>query len=239
MSEINENILDSAVKRVGEITEEYQEYVRDKYNKHLAGTSPVFYSILDNSTRKYQRQVISECADSFLKLCKAAGVVASVALLRSFRSSISFYVKQAFSQYKNTVSLEFSKFREGISEASMRESFLKEALKARFDAMNFMLGKDDIIISAGRRSYHLSNYVRMLFESEAASKFVMQTVIDAKNDGAIGIKISDHGTVCKICEEFEGKTYLFANNGLSKLLRGLPPFHPNCRHFIIPVYEDN
>lgn len=238
MSEIDSKILDASSRRVQKLAEDYQKYIQEKYNLHLAGTSPVFYSILDNATRKYQRQIISECVDGFLDLCKAAGVSVSLALLKRFRSSITFYVKSAFSQYKNTVSLEFSKFREGIMEASMRESFLKEALKARFNAQQFMLGKDDIIISVGKRSYHLSNYIRMVMEAEASAKFVMQTVMDAKKDGAIGIKISDHGTVCKICEEFEGKTYLFANGGLSKLWRGLPPFHPNCRHFIIPVYAN-
>ena len=102
-----------------------------------------------------------------------------------------------------------------------------------------MLGKEDIVISVGKRSFKLSNYLRIVVEQEVRNKFNLSLFKKAKLSGAIGIRISDHNTKTKLCDQYEGKTYYFANNGLSQLKDGLPPFHVNCQHFIIPIYANN
>lgn len=239
MTSIDDEILDAYSKKVQKLSEEYQRFIESKFNKHVLGTSSVFYPMLNNFTSRFQNQVIQKCIEGFKSLCAAAGVALGASVLKRFTRSVSFYIKHAFSQYKNIINFQFSKVREELLEAKFREGYLKRLLEARVSAANFMLNNKDIIISVGKRSYHLSNYVRIVMESEAASKFVLQTVLNARKDGAIGIKISDHNTVCRICDEFEGKTYLFNNGDFAKLYRGLPPFHPNCRHFIIPVYANN
>ena len=99
-----------------------------------------------------------------------------------------------------------------------------------------MAGREDIVISVGKRSFKLSSYMKIVVEQEISSKFNIALFKHAKRNGAIGIRISDHNTKTKLCEQYEGKTYYFANNGLDALKDGLPPFHINCKHFIIPVY---
>ena len=99
-----------------------------------------------------------------------------------------------------------------------------------------MLSKADVVISVGKRSFHLSSYLRLVIEQEVRTKFNFALFSKAIKDGAIGIRISDHNTKTALCDQYEGKTYLFEKDGLSALKDGLPPFHINCKHFIIPIY---
>jgi len=52
------------------------------------------------------------------------------------------------------------------------------------------------------------------------------------------VEVSDHGTECEDCEEYEGNIYSISGEDPNySFLDQEPPFHPNCMHFIIPYIE--
>lgn len=239
MVDFDENILSSAEHSMQEAVDAYEEAMELYFNKHANGSSSAFYSLLNNKTKQIKDKCYNILVGCFRKLCLAAGVPLVKKIFSSFSSSIRFYLNQAFGQYKSVYTNLFSKYREQLSEQQLRDKLFKDVLKAQGNVRKMMLKKEDIVISVGRRSFHLSNYLRIVAEQEVRTKFVYSTLQQARDSGAIGIRISDHNTKTKLCDLYEGKTYLFKNNGLAKLKHGLPPFHVNCKHFIIPVYANN
>lgn len=239
MEYLDEDILNEAEKELQKIAEEYEAYLASKFNLHANGNSSVFYNYLNVKTRETQDKCYKVLVNCFKELCAAASIPLFKGILNMFKKSVTSYLKEAFSQYKGVYVSLFSKYREQLSEEALRSSLFKDVLRAKGNVKRFMLGKEDVIISVGKRSFHLSNYLRIVAEQEVRQKFVYSTLMLAKKDKAIGIRISDHNTKTKLCEQYEGKTYLFKNNGLAALKNGLPPFHVNCKHFIIPVYANN
>ena len=68
--------------------------------------------------------------------------------------------------------------------------------------------------------------------SEAYNYFTEQRFI---SNGGDVVLISNHGTTTPICKEFEGK--YFSLRGLTRglpILPYQPPFHPNCKHIMLP-----
>lgn len=239
MEFLDEDILNEAEKELQRIVEEYEAYLSSKFNTHATGSSSVFYNYLNHKTKEVQEKCYNVLVNCFKELCAAASIPLFRGVFNLFKKSVSSYLKEAFGQYKSVYTSLFSKYREQLSEETLRSSLFKDILKAKGNIKKFMLGREDVVISVGKRSFHLSNYLRIVAEQEIRQKFVYSTLMLAKKEGAIGIRISDHNTKTKLCELYEGKTYLFKNNGLAALKNGLPPFHVNCKHFIIPVYANN
>lgn len=238
MDESFEDIIDKALENADKILEDYESYITDKFNAHALNNSPIFYSQLNRKSKEAKKSCLDVIISCFKKVCLAASIPLFKNIFKAFKDSISSYIGSAFSQYKSVCTSLYSKTK-AASESALRESFLKSLAEAKKKARDFMLKREDIVISVGKRSYHLSNYIRIVLEQEVREKFNFSLLKDAKNKGAVGIRISDHNTKTKLCDIYEGKTFYFANNGLSALRHGLPPFHINCKHFIIPIYANN
>ena len=236
MDEIFEELLNDGIRNINNIVSEYEAYLAEKFNIYSLNNSDVFYSQLNRKTTEAKSSCIESLISSFKKICVALSIPLFKDVLSVFSKSVKSYISSAFSQYKSVYTSLFSKAKESLSEQALRESLFKDIVAARSNIRDYMLGKEDIVISVGKRSFKLSNYLRIVAEQEVRSKFNLILLKKAKVSGAIGIKISDHNTKTKLCDLYEGKTYYFANNGLAELKNGLPPFHVNCQHFIIPVY---
>lgn len=87
----------------------------------------------------------------------------------------------------------------------------------------------------GRR-WRLEAYASMVTRTttrEAASVGMKNRLIEHGKDL---VMISEHRHACPICKAYQGKTYSLT--GTSKNyphLDRLPPFHPNCRHVLLPA----
>ena len=233
-----EDILDSCVSDIDNIVSDYESYLANTFNTHSLNNSDTFYPLLNRKTNEAKRDCLETILNCFKNVCLAAGIPIYKELLSTLTKSARTYIFSAFSQYKAVYTSLYSKTRARLSEESLRESFFRNILSSRKSVKEFMLGKEDIVISVGKRSFKLSSYLRIVAEQEVSSKFNLSLLKGAIDGGAVGIRISDHNTKTKLCDQYEGKTYYFKNNGLSKLKDGLPPFHVNCKHFIIPVYDN-
>lgn len=88
----------------------------------------------------------------------------------------------------------------------------------------------------GRR-WRLGVYAAMVTRTttrEAMSRGMANRLLD---HGRFLVEISEHLGSCDICKPFEGRTFTLTAEGEPHfpLLRKLPPFHPNCRHVMVPA----
>lgn len=95
-------------------------------------------------------------------------------------------------------------------------------------------GVTGFVDRAGRR-WALDTYARMVARTtgrEAHSLATRNRLVEA---GRPLVTVSDHDTDTELCERYEGKTFTLVRRGGYVLLRTLPPFHPNCKHIIVPA----
>ena len=86
-----------------------------------------------------------------------------------------------------------------------------------------------------RRNWTLKRYSNMLVRTHT---------IKAANEGAINravefgvdiVEVSTHSGACNICRPYEGKKYSISGRSDDfPALSAQPPFHPNCRHALLP-----
>jgi hypothetical protein len=86
--------------------------------------------------------------------------------------------------------------------------------------------------------YNLGAYARMVARTtlrEAQTQATLDLCATYENDL---VEVSYHGTDCDICLEYEGKVYSLSGNDPNyPVLDEQPPFHPNCKHDILPTSE--
>lgn len=98
---------------------------------------------------------------------------------------------------------------------------------------------DGQLIEINGRYYKLNKYANLVARTEmrkSQSEAVKNSCNQYKNDL---VEVSDHGTTTEICEEYEGNTYSISGSDSDyPLLPADPPFHPNCKHFLIPTSRE-
>lgn len=121
---------------------------------------------------------------------------------------------------------------EGVITGSPQriQSTLSKELKAA-------IGEGKVLI-AGSKRYKANTYAELVARTrtrEAQSEAAINTIQEFGQDL---IQISSHGTDTDICKEFEGK--VFSLTGSTRgypILTDTPPYHPNCKHVIIPYIQ--
>ena len=114
-------------------------------------------------------------------------------------------------------------------------------LKADLIARLRREGKTGFVDRRGRE-WSLDTYAAMVARTttrEASSVGIRNRLIDHGFDLA---RVSEHRESCPICIPYQGNTYSLtgATEGY-EMLEVLPPFHPNCRHVLLPApttFED-
>lgn len=99
-------------------------------------------------------------------------------------------------------------------------------------------GNGQFVMVAGKR-WHLEAYSELIARtrlteaaSEGALNFMKAAAIDL-------VRISDHGRTDPICDAFAGKVYSISGRSRRfPRLQRRPPFHPNCRHIILPFIAE-
>jgi len=94
-------------------------------------------------------------------------------------------------------------------------------------------------INISGRNYNLIKYAETvartrlrIIQSEAVKNLCAQYDNDL-------IEISDHGTDCEICKEYEGNIYsISGKHPTYPFMEGWPPYHPRCEHSAGPTSEE-
>jgi len=98
--------------------------------------------------------------------------------------------------------------------------------------------EDDGFLKINDRNYNMKKYAEMVSRTalrEAQTEATLDLCEQYDNDL---VQWSDHGTVCEICIEFEGKIYSISGKSLEyPMLEQEPPAHPNCEHSLLPTSD--
>jgi len=96
-------------------------------------------------------------------------------------------------------------------------------------------GVTGFVDRAGRR-WKLNTYARMVARTTSREAVSVATRNRLVEVGRPTVRISDHDTETALCELFEGKRFTLDRSVDDRypLLRNLPPFHPNCKHVMVP-----
>lgn len=82
------------------------------------------------------------------------------------------------------------------------------------------------------RMRDMNRYVDMLTRTETKIANTQGTINRALESGVSKFEVVEHEDCCEICAEHNGKIY-----DISKWAVELPPYHPNCKGYIIPVVD--
>jgi hypothetical protein len=89
------------------------------------------------------------------------------------------------------------------------------------------------------RRYGITYYSEMVFRTKWHEAQSAAVVTNNKNWDTDLIRVSNHNTATKICQAFEGK--IFSLEGKNKdfpIADDVPPYHPNCLHYITTTFEE-
>ena len=123
----------------------------------------------------------------------------------------------------------------GITEGKARREVSREITQKLIDEL-----KDKPLVINGR-SYDPRKYAKMVtrtMTAEAQTAGTVNRVLDAGHDL---VMITSHGAKDG-CGYYEGKVFSVGGTsdkypGLNELPNGGPPFHPNCRHTLVPFVD--
>lgn len=114
----------------------------------------------------------------------------------------------------------------GIPSKEIAERFLSKELNRSFTYMTDSAG----------RLWTPDNYARM-YTATRNGEVTVDTTIERMQELEMDmVQVSDHNTTTPICSEFEGRIFSLtgATDGLP-ILSIKPPFHPNCKHILLPI----
>lgn len=119
---------------------------------------------------------------------------------------------------------------EGLVEGQARRT-VSTALEQKFREKM----EDGKLLTINGRNYDPAAYSRMVARTrtrEATSQGTINMAIEFEIDL---MKVSSHSHASDSCDEFEGKIYSISGKS-SKYPRldNAPPFHPNCKHVLLP-----
>jgi hypothetical protein len=97
-------------------------------------------------------------------------------------------------------------------------------------------GLTGFVDKAGRR-WRLRNYASMAVLTTGREAATAATVERLTEAGQFLVTVSQHpgGDEDRVCAEHQGRTFALRPGEAYPLLRARPPFHPRCRHVLLPA----
>lgn len=124
------------------------------------------------------------------------------------------------------------------------DEFIKKSLGLPLDAINKEFQKKAIyqdsvfFIDSIGREWRPSAYSEMWARTRSREIEDIIMADEMTFDNLDVVQINDVSTITPICLQFEGKFFSrFGNTPELPTLEILPPFHPNCRHRMLPVRD--
>jgi len=91
------------------------------------------------------------------------------------------------------------------------------------------------LISKSGRQWTLQQYTTMLARTHNIRANTEATVNRTLEYGIDIVEVSDHGTETPLCQQYEGNIYSLTGKSENyEKLPETPPFHPNCKHTLLP-----
>lgn len=171
---------------------------------------------------------ISQSAVDDLTLAMAQG--------KTDLSRLMTKVKQSLIEAE-TVTFETTGEQRQIVKGLLKQDEVAKRLTDNVEAKRFIRIVDK---NGNPRHYKISHYSDLVARNhyhEAQSEAVKQVNKNYDNDL---IRVSTHNTTTEICQQYEGMIFTMSGkDDRFPLADQVPPYHPNCIHFITPVFAES
>lgn len=91
-----------------------------------------------------------------------------------------------------------------------------------------------VLTDRGGGTWTLPRYADMLARTHIMKSANEGVIARLSAFGVDTVQVSTHGGACPICVPFEGKIYSVSGQGKYERLNQQPPYHPHCRHTLLP-----
>lgn len=118
---------------------------------------------------------------------------------------------------------------EGIATGESRRQTsarLRDALAKEIGAGNF--------VEAGGRKFSPEYYAELVTRTRTREAVTQGAVTRSMEFGITLFQVSIHDNPCPRCAQFQGKVYSILPDSGFPMLEFRPPFHPHCRHVLLP-----
>lgn len=96
--------------------------------------------------------------------------------------------------------------------------------------------REDKFIQIRGRNYEPKSYAELVARTRTREATTKGTINSTLQYGLDLVQVSVHEGPCDICRPFQGKIYSISGADQDfPPLKEEPPFHPNCRHVLVPV----
>ena len=124
--------------------------------------------------------------------------------------------------------------QEKVREKLARSTITGDSLQTMKDKIAQYFEDNRITVFKDRsgKSWSLDRYVDMLVRTETSIANIQGTINRAIQIGITKFKVVEQVDCCELCKEYRGTVVDIADGTVD-----LPPYHPNCRGYIIAVLD--
>lgn len=150
---------------------------------------------------------------------------AADSVLRTVRRNFRLTQQQALPEVAINESLAISEAR--LENSNKRAKRLRKEFERRIGAGKFLLIN-------GKR-FRLETYSELVAQTRLAEAATEGSFQASLAMGFDLVRVSDHGKTDPTCDQFAGKVFSISGNDRRfPRLQQRPPFHPRCRHVLLP-----
>lgn len=107
------------------------------------------------------------------------------------------------------------------------------------DAITEQLGEGKLIM-AGKRLFTPEEYAELLARTRTREAVTEGIINSSAQVGMDLFQVSVHDNPCPVCRQYQGRIFsLSGENENFPKLATKPPFHPRCKHVVVPVTENH
>ena len=161
-------------------------------------------------------------------------LIADIMVDVDFAASSTLRTMQRFIRRTQQSALDEAAINQSLITSEARLESLDRRARRLEREFRATVGAGDFIEVAGRR-FNLSKYARLVARTRLAEA-ASQGSLDAITAMGIDlVRVSDHGKTDPICDQYAGKVYSISGSSTRfPRLEARTPFHPNCRHAVLP-----
>jgi hypothetical protein len=124
---------------------------------------------------------------------------------------------------------------QGLVEGETRKQ-ISDRLQAEFEKQL----KEEKFITINGRNYEPQAYSRLVSRSRVMESSNQANINASLQYGVDLVQVDIHSGSCEICDPYQGKIYSISGQDKDfPPLEERPPFHPNCRHLLLPMTRES
>lgn len=96
---------------------------------------------------------------------------------------------------------------------------------------------DERFVQAGSRTFSPEYYAELVTRTRTREAVTQGSITRSMEYGVTLFQVSIHDNPCEQCAQYQGKVYSMVPDSGFPMLEARPPYHPFCRHVLLPYVE--